>query len=103
MKKKLSLQRHQEKCNWRHPPGNEIYSTSPPSYSSSLSSECGQSENASNGAGTEIFGRDIAVQTLSMFEVDGRKSKIYCQSRGAQRTIQWDTFRRKSVQPRIIT
>eukprot|EP00761_Pharyngomonas_kirbyi_P014648 gb/GECH01014678.1/.p1 GENE.gb/GECH01014678.1/~~gb/GECH01014678.1/.p1 ORF type:complete len:420 (+),score=136.88 gb/GECH01014678.1/:1-1260(+) len=46
MKKKKTLERHKEKCQWRHPPGDEIY-------------------------------RD---GTLSVFEVDGKKQKIYCQN-----------------------
>jgi len=41
-----TLARHKEKCDLRHPPGDEIY-------------------------------RD---GTLSMFEVDGKKQKIYCQN-----------------------
>eukprot|EP00960_Hanusia_phi_P065718 766195-Hanusia_phi.AAC.5 len=41
-----TLDRHKAKCEWRHPPGDEIY-------------------------------RD---GNISMFEVDGKKAKIYCQS-----------------------
>jgi histone acetyltransferase MYST1 len=46
MKRKSTLQRHQTKCDLKHPPGNEIY----------------------------------RHDTLSVFEVDGAKSKIYCQN-----------------------
>ncbi|KAH3767691.1 HAM group protein [Pelomyxa schiedti] len=46
MKKRKTLQRHKQKCDLRHPPGNEIF-------------------------------RDAS---LSIFEVDGKKSKIYCQN-----------------------
>jgi len=46
MKKKKTLLRHKEKCELRHPPGNEIY----------------------------------RKDKLSMFEVDGKKNKIYCQN-----------------------
>eukprot|EP01095_Lingulamoeba_sp_RSL-Kostka_P014980 TRINITY_DN6737_c0_g1_i1.p1 TRINITY_DN6737_c0_g1~~TRINITY_DN6737_c0_g1_i1.p1 ORF type:complete len:324 (+),score=78.61 TRINITY_DN6737_c0_g1_i1:95-1066(+) len=46
MKKKKTLVRHKEKCQLRHPPGNEIY----------------------------------REDSLSIFEVDGKKNKIYCQN-----------------------
>ncbi len=46
MKRKNTLQRHQLKCELKHPPGNEIY----------------------------------RHETLSVFEVDGAKAKIYCQN-----------------------
>lgn len=46
MKKPQTLVRHKEKCQLRHPPGDEIY-------------------------------RD---GSLSVFEVDGKKQKIYCQN-----------------------
>ena len=46
MKRKNTLQRHQLKCELKHPPGNEIY----------------------------------RHDTLSVFEVDGAKAKIYCQN-----------------------
>lgn len=45
-RKAKTLDRHKTKCEWRHPPGDEIY-------------------------------RDGQI---SMFEVDGKKAKIYCQS-----------------------
>jgi histone acetyltransferase MYST1 len=46
MKKRKTLERHKRKCEWRHPPGDEIY-------------------------------RDGKV---SVFEVDGKENKIYCQN-----------------------
>lgn len=46
MKKPRTLERHQVKCDSRHPPGEEIY-------------------------------RDGSI---SVFEVDGKKNKIYCQN-----------------------
>ncbi|XP_033112040.1 histone acetyltransferase KAT6A-like isoform X2 [Anneissia japonica] len=46
MKSRNILQRHREKCLWRHPPANEIY----------------------------------RKEDLSVFEVDGNISKIYCQN-----------------------
>lgn len=46
MKKSQTLQRHKEKCELRHPPGDEIFRDGP----------------------------------MSVFEVDGKKQKIYCQN-----------------------
>ena len=46
MKKKKTLERHKQKCDLKHPPGNEIYRKG----------------------------------SLSVFEVDGMKNKIYCQN-----------------------
>jgi histone acetyltransferase MYST1 len=46
MKRKHTLERHAEKCEWRHPPGNEIYREG----------------------------------ELSVFEVDGKKQRVYCQN-----------------------
>eukprot|EP00004_Rigifila_ramosa_P022029 TRINITY_DN5950_c0_g1_i1.p1 TRINITY_DN5950_c0_g1~~TRINITY_DN5950_c0_g1_i1.p1 ORF type:complete len:236 (+),score=65.99 TRINITY_DN5950_c0_g1_i1:436-1143(+) len=46
MKSETAYARHKEKCELRHPPGDEIY----------------------------------RKQEISVFEVDGRKSKIYCQN-----------------------
>ncbi|XP_058820696.1 histone acetyltransferase KAT6A isoform X2 [Topomyia yanbarensis] len=45
-KSKAVLQRHQDKCSWRNPPGTEIY----------------------------------RCNDISIFEVDGNASKIYCQN-----------------------
>ena len=46
MKKKKTLDRHKKKCEYRHPPGDEIYREG----------------------------------NISVFEVDGKKNKIYCQN-----------------------
>ncbi|RWS28060.1 histone acetyltransferase KAT5-like protein [Leptotrombidium deliense] len=46
MKSRKCLQRHMQKCNLRHPPGNEIYRKA----------------------------------TISFFEIDGRKNKMYAQN-----------------------
>ncbi|KJE91466.1 MYST histone acetyltransferase 2 [Capsaspora owczarzaki ATCC 30864] len=46
MKSSAILQRHMMKCEWRHPPGDEIYRSG----------------------------------DISVFEVDGKKNKIYCQN-----------------------
>lgn len=52
MRKRKTLARHRSKCMLRHPPGNEIYRH--PAHP--------------------------GMAQLSMFEVDGRDSKIYCQN-----------------------
>jgi hypothetical protein len=44
-RKAKTLERHKGKCEWRHPPGDEVY----------------------------------RHDNVSMFEVDGKKAKIYCQ------------------------
>jgi hypothetical protein len=44
-RKSKTLERHKGKCEWRHPPGDEVY----------------------------------RHDNVSMFEVDGKKAKIYCQ------------------------
>lgn len=50
MKKRKTLDRHKRKCELRAPPGDEIY-------------------------------RDTTLErTLAVFEVDGKKNKIYCQN-----------------------
>ena len=46
-RKPKTLERHKGKCEWRHPPGDEVY----------------------------------RHDNVSMFEVDGKKAKIYCQVR----------------------
>eukprot|EP00698_Gefionella_okellyi_P013439 TRINITY_DN3680_c0_g1_i1.p1 TRINITY_DN3680_c0_g1~~TRINITY_DN3680_c0_g1_i1.p1 ORF type:complete len:404 (+),score=63.46 TRINITY_DN3680_c0_g1_i1:34-1212(+) len=46
MKSERTMERHKQKCDLRHPPGDEIY-------------RCGD---------------------LSVFEVDGRKNRVYCQN-----------------------
>jgi len=49
-RKSKTLERHKGKCEWRHPPGDEVY----------------------------------RHDNVSMFEVDGKKAKIYCQVESAQ-------------------
>jgi histone acetyltransferase MYST1 len=62
-RKKRTLLRHLAKCPLRHPPGNEI-------YRSPTSAEATESTPAA--AITEV--------PLSVFEVDGKKAKTYCQN-----------------------
>jgi hypothetical protein len=62
----------QKKCQVRHPPGDEIYGTS--TVGDLL--EQGDDPSISNQS---IAGGADKVQTLAMYEVDGRKSKMYCQ------------------------
>jgi len=49
-RKPKTLERHKGKCEWRHPPGDEVY----------------------------------RHDNVSMFEVDGKKAKIYCQVRSVR-------------------
>ncbi|BBM97999.1 histone acetyltransferase MYST1 [Marchantia polymorpha subsp. ruderalis] len=74
MKKKKSIERHKIKCELRHPPGDEIYHTT---SRGDLSS---QAEDPSTSNQTRAAGGRGKPQNLSMFEVDGRKSKMYCQN-----------------------
>lgn len=62
-RKKKTLLRHLAKCSLRAPPGDEVYrSPAPP-------------EDDPNFAGGAV-----ANPPISMFEVDGKKSKVYCQN-----------------------
>ncbi|KAL4857957.1 putative MYST-like histone acetyltransferase 1 [Chlorella vulgaris] len=62
-RKKKTLLRHLAKCTLRHPPGDEIY-RSPPAPANDPS----------------LVGGAITNPPISMFEVDGKKSKVYCQN-----------------------
>ena len=62
--KRSTLLRHAAKCDLRHPPGDEIY-RSPPTA-------------AADRSGTG--GCAVTAPTIAVFEVDGRKAKVYCQS-----------------------
>ena len=62
--RRSTLLRHAAKCDLRHPPGDEIY-RSPPSPASDRS-----------GSG----GAAVTAPPIAVFEVDGRKAKVYCQS-----------------------
>lgn len=63
MKKKKTLLRHRAKCGWTHPPGDEIYRSPPP-----------PADNPS------YVGGPVFSPPVSMFEVDGKQNKIYCQN-----------------------
>ncbi|KAK9824356.1 hypothetical protein WJX72_009663 [[Myrmecia] bisecta] len=60
-KKKKTLLRHLAKCELRHPPGDEIYRSPAP----------GPGEEGNPAA---------ADPQIAVFEVDGKKNKVYCQS-----------------------
>jgi histone acetyltransferase MYST1 len=62
-RKKKTLLRHLAKCTLRHPPGDEIYrSPPPPDHDPSY------------------IGGAVTNPAISMFEVDGKKAKVYCQN-----------------------
>lgn len=78
MKKRITYKRHMMKCCYRHPPGNEIYRTVVAEQSSV------PSDNKQNGESTsgqsKLSEKGGSLQTLSVFEVDGQKSKLYGQN-----------------------
>ncbi|CAL8467121.1 g6657 [Coccomyxa elongata] len=61
--KKKTLLRHSAKCDLRHPPGDEIYRSPPPG---------GERGQPPSSAATD--------PTIAVFEVDGKRNKVYCQS-----------------------
>jgi hypothetical protein len=62
--KRSTLVRHAAKCDARHPPGDEIYRSPPP---------------AAAGRG-DAPASAVADPPVAVFEVDGKKDKVYCQS-----------------------
>ena len=60
--KRSTLLRHASRCDLRHPPGDEIYRSPPPDRSGGVRNPA------------------AASPTIAMFEVDGKKDKVYCQS-----------------------
>jgi len=62
-RKKKTLLRHLAKLDIRHPPGDEIYRSPPPPP--------GQ---------PNYVGGPVASPPISVFEVDGKKAKVYCQN-----------------------
>jgi len=62
-RKKKTLLRHLAKCALRHPPGDEIYRSSDPPHHD-----------------PGYVGGAVANPPISMFEVDGKKAKVYCQN-----------------------
>ncbi|KAH7306300.1 hypothetical protein KP509_22G005400 [Ceratopteris richardii] len=72
MKKRKSSERHREKCQAKHPPGDEIYRTT--TSQGSTKSEQPQLEDQAGPV------KAMKETTLSVFEVDGKKHKLYCQN-----------------------
>lgn len=68
MKKAKTYAQHKEKCELRRPPGEEIYQTS------------NQMQRTALGGEPSVSKSPREVKMLSMFEVDGKKSKVYCQN-----------------------
>ena len=67
----------QVKCGLRRPPGDEIYKTTAPILErSSLTDGTPVGDPPTTTGAETSHGR---VQHLSMFEVDGKKGKLYCQ------------------------
>lgn len=62
--KRSTLVRHAAKCDARHPPGDEIYRSPPPSAA-------GRGDAPPSA---------VADPLVAVFEVDGKKDKVYCQS-----------------------
>ncbi|EFJ50209.1 hypothetical protein VOLCADRAFT_73914 [Volvox carteri f. nagariensis] len=62
-RKKKTLLRHLAKLDIRHPPGDEIYRSPPPPP--------GQ---------PNYIGGAVTKPPISVFEVDGKKAKVYCQN-----------------------
>jgi len=62
--KRSTLVRHAAKCDARHPPGDEIYRSPPPSAA-------GRGDAPASA---------VADPPVAVFEVDGKKDKVYCQS-----------------------
>lgn len=62
-RKQKALLRHLAKCSLRHPPGDEIYRSPPPPASDPT-----------------YVGGAVCNPPISMFEVDGKKAKVYCQN-----------------------
>jgi len=63
-RKKSTLIRHLAKLEIRHPPGDEIYRSPPPPP----------------GSPAGYTGGAVCDPPISMFEVDGKKAKVYCQN-----------------------
>lgn len=78
MKKKKSLVRHKEKCQVRNPPGDEIYRTTSSSQESTMQ-EQPLLEDPSTSDQAEL-NKAPKGTVLSVFEVDGKRNKLYCQN-----------------------
>ena len=73
MKKRRSLLRHREKCQIVHPPGDEIYRTI------SASRESQHEQLHPDEPSTSEHSELTKGTVLSVFEVDGKINKLYCQ------------------------
>lgn len=78
MKKRKSLLRHREKCQVMHPPGDEIYRTTSTFQESTTQEQLLSDDPSTSGH----LGLNKATKgtVLSVFEVDGKKNKLYCQN-----------------------
>eukprot|EP01018_Ginkgo_biloba_P030145 Gb_35184 [translate_table: standard] len=76
MKKRMTYMRHMRKCGSRHPPGDEIYRTFV-AEEPTVTSDSKENEESTSG---QLSEKGVRHQTLSVFEVDGQKSKLYCQN-----------------------
>jgi histone acetyltransferase MYST1 len=72
MRKLKTLQAHQQKCTSHRPPGEEIYHAEYPIWTKAKTEE-------ENGRSRERQPIVKSMTTLSMYEVDGVKNKVYCQ------------------------
>eukprot|EP00249_Psilotum_nudum_P004866 c18351_g1_i1 orf=345-1550(+) len=78
MKKRKTLQRHKEKCQLVHPPGDEIYRTS--AIQDLTIPEQPQVEDPSTSGQNKVLRNNAKQMILSVFEVDGKSNKLYCQN-----------------------
>lgn len=78
MKKRKSLLRHREKCQLVHPPGDEIYRTS--TCQAHTTEEVLQVDDASTSGQIRVFKKNAKPTLLSVFEVDGKRNKLFCQN-----------------------
>lgn len=78
MKKRKSLLRHRQKCQWIHPPGDEIYRTS--TCQEQSTQEQLHSEDPSTSGQMKLLKKSSKPMVLSVFEVDGKMNKLYCQN-----------------------
>ena len=68
----------QIKCELKQPPGDEIYKTTSPIMEPVTQGEPPILVDSPTISGNEVTGSGRS-QKLSMFQVDGKKSKMYCQ------------------------
>eukprot|EP00271_Cylindrocystis_brebissonii_P022868 TRINITY_DN898_c1_g2_i2.p1 TRINITY_DN898_c1_g2~~TRINITY_DN898_c1_g2_i2.p1 ORF type:complete len:588 (-),score=194.64 TRINITY_DN898_c1_g2_i2:231-1994(-) len=88
MRKPKTLQRHKLKCQHRYPPGDEIYRTltpTPATSTANTNSSSGGTTPTNTSPSAQPFQQHQSpgqqqMTTISMFEVDGKKSKVYCQN-----------------------